>query len=301
MGNTTSSSCPSVPFQGTHVNTNPISPFDIHNHVDFDKYISKADCATLVKKQKSKTSAVPAPALVPRMQEMISKKKTSSDVDSRKLQEIISKCKSKIAKLSEHNNELKKSVDASAAKNLSGSNPMFESDSRKLQAVISKCKSKIAKLSEHTNELEKSAAVAEKSSSDENLRKLHETISKCKLKIAKLAERNHELEKISLTDIEHHPQWKSRISDMERKHTDELERARSQVELSWKHKMYTDIQMHPQYAALMKEHQLDIERERERRTCPDVLQNPEYHKLMSKYIACKDKDKDKSHSSCRTR
>lgn len=197
-------------------------PFDIRNHVDFNKYISKDECNALVKKSKPAVSA----------------------------ELVFSKCKEKISQLNEQHQR-------SSAEG-----------EQKLRDTLLKCQQKIKQLAEKNRELEQTVSTGR----DEKLRKI---VSKCKSKIQQLAAHNQ-----SLSD---------QLVELEKKHKDELERSRSEVELSWKKKMYTDIQSHPQYNALVKAHRLDVERERSLRACPDVLKNPEYRKLMSKYVACIDR------------
>lgn len=114
------------------------------------------------------------------------------------------------------------------------------------------------------------------------------------LELGLSAEKKHETCK-QLGDyrVEDHPEYTNRIAELKKKHQLELEMARTEVELSWKKKMYTDIKSHPQYESLVQGHEMKLkmleqELQNNGASIKDVSQNPEYRRLMQKYVDCKE-------------
>lgn len=105
--------------------------------------------------------------------------------------------------------------------------------------------------------------------------------------------------------LEDHPEYANKIAELKKKHQLELEMARTEVELSWKKKMYTDIKSHPQYESLIHEHELRMKMLEQElggaqcRSTSDITKNPEYRRLMQKYVECKEnRHKKQGGSSC---
>jgi len=73
-----------------------------------------------------------------------------------------------------------------------------------------------------------------------------------------------------------------------------LQKARTETELHWKRKMYTDIKSHPLYDVLQKQHDLELKqmelklRDKYTGHQGDISNNPEYKRLMGKYVNCRD-------------
>lgn len=93
--------------------------------------------------------------------------------------------------------------------------------------------------------------------------------------------------------VDDHPEYINRIAELKKKHQLELEMARTEVELSWKKKMYTDIKSHPQYESLLQGHEMKLkmleqELQNNGSLIKDVSQNQEYRRLMQKYVECKE-------------
>lgn len=99
-------------------------------------------------------------------------------------------------------------------------------------------------------------------------------------------------------DIKNSPEYLNRVAELKKSHNLELDRVRTETELHWKKKLYTDIKSHPGYSNLVQsyENRLAVKdtllkngKQNGVQHISDISKHPEYQRLMNKYVDCKKK------------